>query len=393
MAFLRRVSVRYRVYGSHYHEETFTKRGHGTLRGMLKDYLPIYPPARLDHLERMTDYTGIIQHALHTVPDPTHGYAIDDQARALIVALAHARLSGQQRAPRAAYTYLSYLRLAASPDGSFRNFLSYSRHWLDERGSQDAQGRVLWALGYATRYGLERGLAGAAEDLFAEGIAQAPLLSAPRSWAFVLFGLYHRMQAAQDDTLLAMARDLAGRLVALYEATAAPDWRWFENILTYCNAKLPAALLLAHELTGEPRYREVGLEALTWLMGVVFNEAGDLRLVGQSGWYPRGGVKAAFDEQCVDAQGTVEASLIALRVTGHPAWREHALAAFEWFLGRNVHGASLIDPLTWGCFDGITVERLNRNMGAESIVCYLLAYLDLVAADVLSLEGAVPVAE
>lgn len=357
---------------------------------MHTDYLPTYPPLRLDHLERLTDSTGIMQHALFAVPDPTHGYSIDDQARALIVVIAHARLTGQQRAPRAAYTYLSYLRYAANPDGTFRNFLSYSREWLDERGSEDACGRALWALALAMRHGGERGLSGAAADLFATGVACIPAMVAPRGWAFALFALYHRLRAEHDDTLLALVRDLADRLVAAYSATAGPDWRWFEDQLTYCNGKLPAALLLAHELTGEERYREVGIAALSWLMGVLFNEAGELRLVGQDGWYPRGGARAPFDEQCVDAQGTIEAALIALRATGDRAWHRHALSAFDWFMGRNVHGISLIDSVTWGCFDGITLERLNRNMGAESIVCYLLAYLDLVDAELLTLDGSVP---
>ena len=357
---------------------------------MLTDYLPVYPPLRLDHLERLTDDTGIIQHALHSVPDPRFGYSIDDQARALIVSLAHARLSGSQRTPRAAYTYLSYLRLAANPDGTFHNFLSYGRQWRDEIGSQDSYGRALWALAYATRYGLDRGLAGAALELFDDAIGHAGEMDAPRTWAFTLFALSHRLAVEPDGALLVLARTLADRLVACYDAHAAPEWRWFEDELTYCNGKLPTALLLLHELTGDARYKEIGLDALTWLMGVLFDDSGKLRLVGQKGWYPRGGAKAPFDEQCVDAQGTVEAALVALRVDEAPIWGERALTAFSWFTGRNVHGLSLIDPVTWGCFDGITDTQLNRNMGAESIICYLLAYLDLVGAGILTLEGALP---
>ncbi len=124
-------------------------------------------------------------------------------------------------------------------------------------------------------------------------------------------------------------------------------------------------------------------------MGVLFSENGDLQIVGQDGWYPRGGKRADFDQQCVDAQGTVEASLIALRLTGDSVWRRRALAAFDWFQGRNVHSLTLVDPVTGGCYDGLTRTGLNLNMGAESIVCYLLAYLDLVEAGILTMNGAI----
>jgi hypothetical protein len=348
-----------------------------------------FPALRLDHLERLTDGTGIIQHALYSVPDPVHGYSIDDQARALIAALAHARLSGQRQPPRAAYTYLSYLRFAATSEGRFHNFLSYGRQWLDESGGEDALGRTLWALGYAVRYGLEQGLCDAAATLFMDGLAASRSLRATRAWANTVFGLYHYLQQHREPALLALLRDMANRLANCYTRTATPDWPWFEGKLTYCNGKLPAALLLAYELCGEERFREVGLAAASWLMEVLFDDSGLLRLVGQDGWYPRGGPRAAFDEQCVDAQGTVEVALIAGRVSGDLAWHERALAAFAWFHGCNVLGLSMVDPVTWGCYDGLRPNGVNRNMGAESIICYLLAYLDLVDAGLLTLDGAI----
>jgi hypothetical protein len=345
------------------------------------------PPVRLDHLHRMTDSTGIIQHGYHAVPDPTFGYSIDDQARALIVVLQHARLAGLPDTPRAAFTYLSYLRYAAQPDGTFHNFLSYDRRWLDERVSEDAQGRTLWSLAYAARFGREQALTRAAEALFTHGLQRVPLFTAPRGWAFALVALYHRLQIQPDTALVNLVHELAGRLIARFDATADAGWRWFEDTLTYCNGKLPLALLLAHVITGEARYLAVALDSLNWLSSVLFDTHGTLRLVGQNGWYPRGGTKAPFDEQCVDAQGTVEVALAAYRLTGDATWRQRALSAFTWFLGRNVHGLPLIDPQTWGCYDGITPTGLNLNMGAESIVCYLLAYLDLVEAGLLTLDG------
>ncbi len=357
---------------------------------MQTGYAAIYPPLRLDHLERLTDDTGIMQHAIYAVPDRRHGYSIDDQARALIVVLAHANLAGCKRAPERAYVYAAYLQHAASPSGGFHNFLSFGRTWLDERGSDDCYGRAIWALGYAQRFGMDRGLTELAAELFASQADQLEGLSYPRSQAFALFGLYHRLKVEPNRFLLATARRLADRIVQRFNATSSPDWLWFEDSLTYCNAKLPAALLLAFELTGYAGYLSIATTALRWLFSVVFNGDGELRLVGQDGWYPRNGVKAAFDEQCVDAQGIVEAATIAERITGEAHWRRDAMAAFGWFLGRNVRRIPLVDTITWGCYDGIMSDRLNDNMGAESTVCYLLAYLSLVEAGALTLEGTMP---
>lgn len=360
---------------------------HGTLRTMLSDHLMRYPPFRLDHFDRMTDCTGIMQHGFYAIPDPKFGYSIDDQARALIVVLQYTRLAGLAPIPRSAFTYLSYLRHAMTVDGAFHNFLSFDRRWLDEGGSDDAQGRAVWALAYATRFGQEEGVVQAAVALFNVGVQRSLSSTSPRAWAFTLVALYHRLKVGPDAALVLLAQELADRLVLLFDQTADVQWRWFEDRLTYCNGALPLALLLAHEITGKTRYRAVALDALRWLSSVLFDEHGMLVLVGQNGWYVRGGTKATFDEQCVDAQGTVEVMLAAHRLTGDPVWRRHALSAFEWFLGRNVHRISLIDRQTWGCYDGITSTGVNRNMGAESIVCYLLAYLDLVEAGLLTLDG------
>ena len=357
---------------------------------MQTEYDPVYHPFHLDHIERLTDDTGIMQHATFSVPDPRHGYSIDDQARALMVVLAHTNAARSAYAPKAAYTYTAYLQYAATQSGWFHNFLSFGRAWLDERGSDDCYGRAMWALGYAQRFGVERGLTGAAAELFSAQARQLESLTWPRSQAFALFGLYHRLQVESSAYLLGTVHVLANQLADRFDAASSPDWLWFEDTLTYCNAKLPAALLLAFELTGNARYLKIGTTALRWLSGVVFEADGELRLVGQDGWYPRGGAKAAIDEQCVDAQGIVEAAIIAERVTGDSQWRQRAVAACDWFLGRNVHRVSLVDPETWGCYDGITRTHVNNNMGAESTLCYLLAYLALVEVGALTLEGAVP---
>ncbi|MGH2411776.1 MAG: glycosyl transferase family 1, partial [Chloroflexota bacterium] len=187
-----------------------------------------YPPFALDHLLRMTDDTGIIQHALFAVPDPVHGYSVDDQARALMVSVAYARLAGDLRSPRCAFTYLSFLGFSANQDGSFHNFLSFDRRWLDDRGSGDSQGRVWWALAQSARHGRESGFAAAAAKLFENSIAAAYRLQSPRSWANTVFGLYHRLHTVESADQLALLHELAGRLVSRYEEVSGPEWGWFE---------------------------------------------------------------------------------------------------------------------------------------------------------------------
>jgi hypothetical protein len=189
---------------------------------------PTFPPLRLDYLERLTDDTGIAQHAAYGVPDRRHGYSIDDQARALIAVLTHAPLVGATHAPSAAYVYLAYLRHAATDSGWFHNFLSYARSWVDERGSDDCYGRAMWALGYTQRFGMDRALTGAAADLFTAQAGQLEALQFPRSQAFAIFGLYHRLTCDPSTRLLAIVEILADRLATRFESTATPEWLWFE---------------------------------------------------------------------------------------------------------------------------------------------------------------------
>ncbi len=333
-----------------------------------------YPPLKLDHLHRLTDDVGIIQHAIYSVPDRRHGYSLDDNARALIVALKHHRLSGEVESLDLAYKYLSFVRHAQLPGGRFHNFLTYDRRWLEEEGSEDSYGRALWSLGYAMASDMASELAAAARDIFDAALPWLDSLRSPRARAFALLGLHWRYQISAHKDDLRYLRRQADSLVQNYRDTAQNDWQWYEEYLTYCNGKLPQALLVAYQDTKAEEYLATGCRSLDFLLEILFVN-GRLELIGQGGWYPRKGPRAFFDQQPIDAEATVELCLEAYRVTGKARYYDLAFRAFEWFLGRNRLGLVLYDSNTGGCYDGLEPNGVNQNQGAESTISYLLSYL------------------
>lgn len=348
----------------------------------LGDIMDGYPSLKLDHLRRLTDDVGIIQHAIYTVSDRRHGYSLDDNARALIVALKHHRLSGEVESLSLADKYLSFIRYAQTPDGRFHNFLTYDRRWLEEEGSEDSYGRALWSLGYAMASDVPSGLGRAAQDIFDAALPWLDSLGSPRARAFALLGLHWRYQALSDERDLQHLCRHADVLLQNYRDTARKDWPWYEEYLTYCNGKLPQALLVAYQDTKVEEYLATARRSLDFLLEILFvNDR--LELIGQAGWYPRGGPRAFFDQQPVDAEATVEVCLEAHRVTGKTCYYDLAFRAFEWFLGRNRLGLPLYDSDTGGCYDGLEPNAVNQNQGAESTISYLLSYL-------LLLENAKP---
>lgn len=293
------------------------------------------------------------------------------------MALKHHRLFDASETLEGARRYLAFLRYAQNREGKFHNFLSYNREWQDWEGSQDCQGRAVWALGYAAAHTPEQGMREAASRLLSETLAWVDQLTPPRARANAILGL---AEVADHPTLGEAAQRslklLSDGLVALFEHTATSDWRWFELGLTYDNGRIPEALLAAYDVTGESKYREVALESLEFLLEVLFPN-GVLDLIGNDGWYHRGGRRAHFDQQPIDAEGTVAVCLRAHAVTGEPRYRELAEHAFQWFLGRNRVGVPLYDAETGGCYDGLHPHGVNGNQGAESTLAYLLARLAL----------------
>ena len=346
------------------------------------------PPWSFGHLFRMSDSTGIFQHAIHTVPWFDHGYCTDDNARALILATLLEELGeGGEEIQRLQTAAAAFLQHAFSPElGRFRNFMGFDRRWIEESGSEDSHGRALWALGTMVGRAANPDLRTWAASLMERALPAVSDFTSPRAWAFTLLGLHEYFRTLHGDLLADRQReDLSGKLLALFEGNAAPDWPWGEDIVAYDNARLPQALILAGRFTGNDRMKKRGLEALDWLMEIQSAGPGHFRPVGSNGFLLRGGQPALHDQQPLEAAASVGACIEAFNATGDPRWKHSAQRAFEWFLGANDLRLSLYDHETGGCRDGLHESRANRNQGAESTLSFLLA-----RAEIQTLHTAAP---
>ena len=338
------------------------------------------PAVKLNHLQRMSDDTGMLQHAVFAVPNHNEGYATDDNARALIVSILVQQLGANGEAKKLASRYLAFLWLAFnSANGRFRNFLSYGRQWQEQQGSEDSHGRALWALGTAINQTVDEGLRGLAGRLFELAVPAVLAFTSPRAWAFSLFGIQAYLDRFPGDRCAQKQRDvLADKLLNIYRITRAPGWNWFEESLAYSNARLSQALVLAGSRTSDGQLLAAGLESLEWLATQqCCNVNGHFVPIGSQGFYCKAGEKARFDQQPVEANATVSACLEAYRATGDEHWRAQAWAAFNWFLGDNDLKTALYDASTGGCRDGLHPDRANENQGAESTLSFLMALLEM----------------
>lgn len=339
------------------------------------------PDWRLDHLFRLTDRTGMLQHATFTIPNAAEGYCTDDNARALLLTVLLEELGlDYPSLNQATTTYAAFLQHALHPDsGRFRNFMGFDRRWLEDAGSTDSHGRAVWALGATVGRSGRRELQCWASHLLTLSHGPVVDFTAPRSWAFALLGLHEYLRRLQGDRRVSQAAEtLTTKLVDLYDATATDEWPWFEPELTYDNARLCEALIVAGAATSNDKAQTIGLQALRWLIDLQKAPNGHLRPIGSNGFYRRGAEQpAAFDQQPVEVAATVAACLAAHRATEDDAWLWDARAAFEWFLGRNDLGLELYDPTTGGCRDGLQSDRVNENQGAESTLAFLLALAEM----------------
>lgn len=342
--------------------------------GTLPDTLP---PLKLDHLFRLTDSTGILQHARYTLPHREEGYCTDDTARALLL-LSWLDADGEivdARIPWMIDSYASFLNHAFLPaSGRFRNFMSYGREWLEATGSDDSHGRALWALGGLLARTRRPDLRTWARELFLRGLPAVEAVHSPRTWAFAMLGITEYLHRYPGDVPVRKIRTgLGDRLCGLFRQAARPHWHWFEPVLSYDNARLPQALLCS----GEPDHQELGLHTLEWLRDIQTAPEGHFRPVGSDGVFLMGQPPVRFDQQPVEAAASVSAYLTAFAYSGQELWREAALTAFHWYLGRNDIGLKLYDEVSGGCYDGLQPGSVNLNQGAESCLSYLMARTEI----------------
>lgn len=338
------------------------------------------PEVKLDHLKAFTDDTGILQHANYTIPDRTHGYCTDDNARALLAAA-----MGQKYLPTNGFGldslsshYLGFLLYAFNEEnGRFRNFMTYSRQWMEEVGSEDSHGRSIWCLGKAVAFLDNPGHLAMSTTLFNKALRVVEDFHSPRAIAFCLVGINAYLHKFSGDSDVRRIREvLADRLFDQFKKNSTDDWPWLENALNYANGKLPHALLISGHGMKRNDMIGMGLKALRWLLAIQ-TEDNHFVPIGSNGWYEKGGSKARFDQQPLEANAMVEACVEAFNITRDHTWLENAVMCFNWFLGHNDLNMPLYDPKTGGCRDGLMADGINQNEGAESSLAWLLSLMTM----------------
>jgi len=333
-----------------------------------------------DHIFRLTDDTGIMQHSKYSLPDPKHGYTTDDNARALIMALMLYERYQKEKYLNLVYRYASFLLNAQNEKGRFKNFMSYDRKWLEEEGSEDSFGRSLWALCFAvSNKHTPNGLKCALAHMLKNAMPNVAALNSPRAKAYSIIGLSH----LGDEEIYYDYRNIrelivktADTIYGQYYDNEDEEWKWPENIISYSNHVIPWSLAAAYRATGEKKFLDVAEESLDFLGSITFKE-GYFKPVGCNGWFVRNGKPSEFDEQPVEACEGVLTYLEVYEATGDVKYLKRAEKCHQWYEGLNSKGISLIDIETGGCYDALTKHGLNLNMGAESLVSYIISYLKI----------------
>jgi glycosyltransferase involved in cell wall biosynthesis len=338
------------------------------------------PLPKLDHIRRLTDDVGIIQHTTFVVPDRRHGYCTDDNARALIAVLwAQDTMGHTDVLIDLACTYISFLQHAFNErTGRFRNFMGYDRQWMEESGSEDSHGRALWGLGEAVSLAASEDLRSAAGNIFEKGLTVLTDFTSPRAWAYALVGIHAYLRRFSGDSeVKRVRRRLADNLFNLFRENAVDDWPWLEDIVAYGNGKISQALIMSGRWLPDDEMLAAGLRSLEWLMEIQTDGKGHFVPVGCNGWYARAGERARFDQQPIEAQEMIDACREACGITKDPKWLTFAQRCLEWYLGRNDLNVPLYDDRTGGCCDGLHADGPNRNQGAESTLACFLSLLSI----------------
>ena len=340
----------------------------------------LLPPYSLTHIKRLTDDTGIIQHAKFGIPNLKEGYCLDDNARALLMVLMAYRQKKDSMALELSPVYLSYIHYMQNKDGTFRNFLSFNRNFLDEVGSEDSFGRTIWALGYLLGNAPNDAYYQTGKLIFFDAVPNFEKLKSIRSIANTMIGIcYYLKRNPSDDGMTERLRNFAFILIKHYEDNKTPDWKWFEHLLAYDNGILPLALLHSAEFLNDAKITTSAFETMNFLTEVTLKD-GYLSIIGNNKWYKKDGERAMFAQQPIDAMAMVLMYHQAFHLTKKKEYLNKLHTSFMWFLGENDLRMSLYDFETKGCCDGFESYGVNRNQGAESSLAYLISHLTVLQA-------------
>ena len=338
------------------------------------------PPLSLRHIHRLTDDTGIIQHAKFNIPNLKDGYCLDDNARALLMALLAYKEKNNYKALELCPIYLSYIHYMQNEDGTFRNFLGFDRSFLDEVGSEDSFGRTIWALGYLLGNPPNYSYYQSSESIFKKAVPVFDKLKSIRSIANTIIGIsYYLKRNPTDDSMTELLSRLSKKLVESYETNSSDSWRWFEPFLTYDNAMLPLALLHSTEIHNDDKIRKTAFSSMEFLISKTFAN-GYLSIIGNDSWYEKDGKRAVFAQQPLDAMAMILLFKQAFKLTKNIEYLKKLFTSYMWFHGENDLRIGLYDSETNGCCDGLESYGVNRNQGAESTLAYLISHLTVLQA-------------
>ncbi|WP_320047951.1 glycosyltransferase family 4 protein [uncultured Ilyobacter sp.] len=337
------------------------------------------PEIDLSYLKILTDDTGIIQHAKYTIPDLTHGYCVDDNARALIATSMYYKLKGNGEVYPFIEKYLDFLNYSFDEKTKrFANFMSYDRKWLENIGSEDSHGRALWAMGVTIKNIMDESIRTIAMDLFASALSVVADFTSPRAWAFTVLGLSEYLEVNPEDLeKKEFQRILAEKIHSLYRDTATSNWLWFEDTVTYSNGILPHALILAGEYIDDKDMYNTGIQCLKWLLEIQTAPEGHLSVIGNEGWFAKDKEKATFGQQPVEAMCLLNACLHVYRTMKDQWWLNEAKKCMAWFFGENDLNTPIYNYEDGGCRDGLDSHGVSKNQGAESTLAGLISLINI----------------
>ncbi|MFW5773066.1 MAG: glycosyltransferase, partial [Tangfeifania sp.] len=337
------------------------------------------PSYNLEHIRRLTDDTGIVQHAKYGIPNLKEGYCVDDNSRALIMALMAYRQNKDKEVLRLIPVYLSFIHYMQRENGNFRNFLSFSRQYLDEYGSEDSFGRTIWALGYLLRFPPNDSFRQIGREIFFKSVQHFERIETIRGAANTIIGICYYLKEAQDEGMVKIMNRLVNIITSAYKKNKNNNWKWFENEMTYDNAVIPLALFSAFEITGDEEMLSIAMKSTVFLESKTMSTDYFIP-VGNKGWLKKDGIMPEYDQQSVDVMAMILLYYQIFQITKNKEYIEKMFKCYLWFLGENSLRLPLFDHETQGCCDGLEWQGVNRNQGAESTLAYWISHLTVLAA-------------